>query len=42
MPQDIPKGARATFSEATKVEQLDSQTYKINLHSDYCVGKGKQ
>ncbi|KID97175.1 thioesterase family protein, partial [Metarhizium majus ARSEF 297] len=37
MPQDILKGARATFSEATKVEQLDSHTYKIDLHSDYCI-----
>ncbi|EFY88338.1 thioesterase family protein [Metarhizium acridum CQMa 102] len=39
MPQDIVKGVRATFSEATEVEQLGSHTYKINLHSDYCVGK---
>ncbi|OAA51810.1 thioesterase family protein [Metarhizium rileyi] len=30
---------RAIFSEATAVEQLDSHTYRINLHPDYCIGK---
>ncbi|KAK4183774.1 thioesterase-like superfamily-domain-containing protein [Podospora australis] len=27
-----------SFSEAVKVQQLDSHTYKVNLHDSYCIG----
>jgi hypothetical protein len=32
--------ASASFSEATKVEQLDSHTYRVELSNAFCVGAG--
>ncbi|KAH8700737.1 thioesterase family protein [Talaromyces proteolyticus] len=31
-------GVSASFSEATKVEQLDSHTYRVNLDKAFCIG----
>lgn len=33
-------GASALFSEATKAEQLDSHTYRVNLNKGFCIGAG--
>jgi hypothetical protein len=33
-------GAAALFSEATKAEQLDSHTYRVNLNNAFCIGAG--
>lgn len=30
-----------SFSEATKVERLDSHTYRANLVDSFCIGTGK-
>lgn len=29
------------FSQATKVERLDSHTYKANLVDSFCIGTGE-
>jgi hypothetical protein len=31
-------GASASSSEATKLEQLDSHTYRISLNTAFCIG----
>jgi hypothetical protein len=38
-----PRGIAPThvrFSEATKVQQLDANTYKVDLRDNYCIGSG--
>ncbi|KAI1774200.1 thioesterase family protein [Hypoxylon cercidicola] len=32
------KETHVPFSEATKIEKLDSHTYRVNLVHDYCIG----
>lgn len=29
-----------SFAEATKVEKLDSHTYRVNLDETFCIGNG--
>ncbi|KAG8158192.1 hypothetical protein KVR01_011953 [Diaporthe batatas] len=36
-PDDRPQ-TTAPFAEAVKVEKLDSNTYRVHLHEDYCIG----
>jgi len=31
-----------SFSDAIKIQRLDSHTYAANLAPDYCIGTGKQ
>jgi hypothetical protein len=39
---DIPiAGSLTPFSEATRVERLDSHTYRVNLVDSFCIGTGK-
>ncbi len=33
-------GRAVPFAEATKVERLDTHTYKINLDESFCIGTG--
>ncbi|KAK5992614.1 Thioesterase-like protein TwmA [Cladobotryum mycophilum] len=39
MASDRPAAPRVLFSNATKVEKLDSHTYKVNLDEAFCIGK---
>ncbi|KAK3377482.1 thioesterase-like superfamily-domain-containing protein [Podospora didyma] len=34
----ITNPTRPSFADATKVERLDSHTYRANLHDAYCIG----
>jgi hypothetical protein len=34
-------GSLTPFSKATRVERLDSHTYRVNLVDSYCIGTGE-
>jgi hypothetical protein len=36
------KVAGVPFSEATKVEQLDVHTYRVELQAAFCIGAGAE
>lgn len=42
MVSEKAKAGSASFAAATKVERLDSHTYRVNLDDAFCVGNGKR